>query len=194
MNEALNWLHDLDAALAEARRTRRPVWLMFVREGCAGCDRMEAVTYRDPQVQAELREAFVLLRQDIRRDRVVRARYAAVWTPSFYVLDARGMAHHVELGYLPPDDLRLVWRLGRARVLVPRGQYVEAIALLEEARTLFPEHPMAAQVMLWWAMARYLQSGGDSRQFREDMLELLRRYPDSPEARRWPWSEPPPIA
>ncbi|MFO7312991.1 MAG: hypothetical protein C0P73_002240, partial [Rhodothermus marinus] len=24
--------------------------------------------------------------------------------------------------------------------------------------------------------------------------ELLRRYPDSPEARRWPWSEPPSIA
>jgi len=23
---------------------------------------------------------------------------------------------------------------------------------------------------------------------------LLRRYPDSPEARRWPWSEPPSIA
>nr|WP_243663672.1 thioredoxin family protein [Rhodothermus marinus] len=90
----MNWLEDLDAALAEARRTRRPVWLMFVREGCAGCARMEAVTYRDPRVQVELREAFVLLRQDIRRDRIVRARYAAVWTPSFYVLDARGMAHH----------------------------------------------------------------------------------------------------
>ena len=169
----MNWLEDLDAALAEARRTHRPVWLMFVREGCAGCARMEA---------------------DIRRDRVVRARYAAVWTPSFYVLDARGMVHHVELGYLPPDDLRLVLRLGRAKELVPRGRYTEAIALLEEALRLFPNHPMAAQVMLWWAMARYLKSGGDSRQFREDMIELLRRYPDSPEARRWPWSEPPPIA
>lgn len=190
----MHWITDLDTALAEARQTRRPVWLMFVREGCAGCAKMEATTYRDPRVQAEWSEAFVLLRQDILRDRLVRVRYAAIWTPSFYVLDARGTAHHVELGYLPPDDLRLVGRLGRAKELVPRGRYAEAIALLEEALTLFPTHPMASQVMLWWAMARYLKSGGDSHQFREDLAELLRRYPNSPEARRWPWSDPLPIA
>lgn len=117
----MHWITDLDTALAEARQTRRPVWLMFVREGCAGCAKMEATTYRDPRVQAEWSEAFVLLRQDILRDRLVRVRYAAIWTPSFYVLDARGTAHHVELGYLPPDDLRLVGRLGHAKELVPRG-------------------------------------------------------------------------
>ncbi|SHK30391.1 thioredoxin family protein [Rhodothermus profundi] len=193
MNASLLWLHDLDAALAEARRTRRPVWLMFEREGCAGCAKMEANTYRDPQVRAELTEAFVLLRQNIRRDRLVRSRYAAVWTPSFYVLDARGTAHHVELGYLPPEDLRLVLRLGRAKELVPRGRYTEAIALLEDALTRFPTHPMAAQVMLWWAMARYLTSG-DGRQLREDLAALRRRYPDSAEARRWPWNDLPTTA
>ncbi len=190
----LTWLHDWEEALAEARRSRRPVWLMFEREACVGCAKMEAITYREPQVQAELREAFVLLRQDIRRDRLVRARYGAVWTPSFYVLDARGTVHHVELGYLPPDDLRLVWRLGRAKELVPRGRYAEALALLEEALALFSEHPMAAQVMLWWAMTRYLKSGGDSRQLQEDLLTLRRHYPDSPEARRWPWNDFSPAA
>ncbi|WP_369407487.1 tetratricopeptide repeat protein [Rhodothermus marinus] len=83
------------------------------------------------------------------------------------VLRARRARHgaSLELGYLPPDDLRLVLRLGRAKELVPRGQYTEAIALLEEALALFPDHPMAAQVMLWWAMARYLKSGGDSVSF-----------------------------
>ncbi|MDQ7039547.1 MAG: thioredoxin family protein [Rhodothermus sp.] len=191
---ALIWLQDWEEALAEARRSRRPVWLMFEREACVGCAKMEAITYRDPKVQAELSETFVLLRQDIRRDRLVRVRYAAIWTPAFYVLDARGMAHHVELGYLPPEDLRLVWRLGYAKELVPRGQYAEAIAVLEEALGLFPEHPMAAQVMLWWAMARYLKSGGDSQQLRKDLAALHRRYPDSPEARRWPWNDFPTAA
>lgn len=193
MSESLFWLEDFEQALVAARQRRQPVLLMFVREGCAGCAKMEAITYRDAAVQAELTEGFILLRQDIQRDRLVRVRYAAVWTPSFYVLDVRGAAHHVELGYLPPEDFWLVLRLGRAKELVPRGRYPEAIALLDEALERFPDHPLAAQAMLWWAIARYLNSGGDSRQFRQDLSALLRRYPNSPEARRWPWSDPPPF-
>jgi tetratricopeptide (TPR) repeat protein len=162
---------------------------MFVGDGCAGCAKMEAITYRDPQVQVELTETSVLLRQDIQRDRLVRVRYAAVWTPSFYVLDACGMTHHAELGYLPPDDLLLMLRLGHAKELMPLGQYAAAIALLEEALTLFPAHPMGAQAILWWTAARYLKSSGDSRQFREDWDALLRRYPPSPEVHCWLWND-----
>ncbi|GEM_PF-241386 len=184
------WLTDFEAAAAEAKRQRKPILLQFERDRCAGCRKLEAVTYRDSGVQAELSEWFVPLRLDILRERRIRAGYHAVWTPSFYFLDYHGKAYHHLDGYLPPEDFRLVMRLGWAAVALPKGKYDEVIARLDEGLKRFPDHPRAPGVMLTRAMARYLKTW-DNRAFREEMRELIRRYPDSPEARMWPWDEAP---
>ncbi len=84
------WHTAYDAAVAAARETHKPILLQFHRDKCAGCKKLYALTYPDPDVAAELYDWFVPLRLDILQNREIRARLAAVWTPSFYVLDWQG--------------------------------------------------------------------------------------------------------
>ena len=186
----LTWLMQFGDAVEEARRQRKPILLQFHRDRCSGCRKLYAWTYQDTDVQRELSDWFVPLRLDILQAREVRSRLAAFWTPSFYVLDHRDHVLYAFPGFLGPEDLRVLLRLGRAAWLIPRGKYREAASVLEDGLAKFPDNPRAATLALWRGMARYLLTW-DNKTFRADMTEILRRYPDSPEARMWPWMDEP---
>jgi hypothetical protein len=187
------WLDDFETAIAAARHARKPILLQFHREKCSGCRKLYALTYPDPQVNAELHEWFVPLRLDILGQRTIRSRYAAVWTPSFYFLDDTGKAYFQVPGYLNPEDFRVILRLGRAAVDVPHGRYREAIALMEDGLARWPANPRTAAMLFQKGMAVYLSSR-DNQAFRAVMTEIVQHYPDSPEARMWPWQDEPPVA
>ena len=182
------WFFDFEEAIAEARHRRKPVFAQFHREKCSGCKKMYAVTYPDANVQTELHDWFVPLRLDILKDRLIRARYNAVWTPSFYFLDYNGKMYDNLQGYLTPEDFRIVLRLGLAAYYIPRGMYQKAIELLEQSVDQFPHNPRTPALLFKLGMAIYL-STWDNREFREIMSEIRQNYPDSPEARMWPWME-----
>lgn len=149
---------------------------------------MYAVTYPDKKVSEELYDWFVPLRLDILKEHQVRSRYAAVWTPSFYVLDYREKMYFSLPGYLPPKDFRILMRLGLAAYYIPRGKYKEANDILTNGLEKFAGNPGAATLMFWRGMANYLKTY-DSQQFREEMMDIRETYPDSPEARMWPWED-----
>jgi len=182
------WFFDFESATAEAQKQRKPILLQFHREKCSGCRKMYAVTYPNATVRAELYDWFVPLRLDILKDRRIRSQYAAVWTPSFYFLDHRGKMYHNIPGYLPPDDFRILLRLGLAAYYIPRGKYDDAIAILSDGLDKFPNHPRASAMMFQRGMAHYLKTY-DNKRFRAEMTELRNAYPKSAEARMWPWME-----
>jgi len=182
------WFADLDSALAEARAHGKAVLLQFHRDDCAGCKKLYASTYPDPDVQRELLQWFVPLRQDILKDRAVRSRYSAYWTPSFYFLDTHGNMLHSFNGYLGAEDFRVLMRLGKAAVDLPRGKYLQVIDLMDDGLKLFPDNPRAAAMLFTRGMAEYLL-GKEKSSFRGAMREILEEYPNSPEARMWPWME-----
>ncbi len=111
-----------------------------------------------------------------------------MWTPSFYFLDYRGKLLYSLPGYLPPEDFRIVMRLGLAAYQIPRGKYDEAITILTDGLEKFASHPRSATLLFWRGMAQYLKSY-DSQEFREAMSAIRDSYPNSPEARMWPWEE-----
>jgi thioredoxin-related protein len=182
------WFFNFEAASQESKKSRRPILLQFHRVQCSGCRKMYAVTYPDPEVSAELYQWFVPLRLDILKEHHIRSSYSAVWTPSFYFLDYRGKLLHSLPGYLPPEDFRIVMRLGLAAYHIPRGKYSEAIEILTDGLEQFSTNPRAATLRFWRGMANYLKTY-DSQQFREEMLEIQETYPNSPEARMWPWED-----
>ena len=187
------WLTQYDAAVAAAKETHKPILLQFHRDKCAGCKKLDALTYPDAEVAAELYDWFVPLRLDILQNREIRSRYAAVWTPSFYVLDWSGKLHFHLDGYLGSEDFRIILRLGKAAVDTTRGRYEAAMALMEDGLSRFPDNPRAAAMLFRKGMAWYL-STGDRDAFRDPLLDILERYPASPEARMWPWLDEPEIA
>jgi TolA-binding protein len=91
-------------------------------------------------------------------------------------------------GFLEPEDFRVYLRLGVAAYLIPRGKYRETIALMEDGVAKFPDNPRAATMLFTRGMAEYL-NGWDKVAFYETMSEIRARYPDSLEARTWPYME-----
>ncbi|MGB9772392.1 MAG: thioredoxin family protein, partial [Candidatus Kapaibacteriota bacterium] len=81
------WLTNLEQAKEEATKSHKLILLQFEMDGCGGCRKMNATTYKDPKVIEEMNEWFVLLKQDLIKDREVRKMLGAYWTPAFYFLD-----------------------------------------------------------------------------------------------------------
>jgi len=190
MQNPFAWRNDLEPALNEARLQNKTALLMFHREQCAGCSKMETNTYTDGEVQRELMQWFIPVEQDILQNRAVRSKYSAYWTPSFYFLDGRGRTQQFFNGYLNSEDFRVVMRLGKAAVDMPRGRYFDVIALMDNGLELFPDNPRAASLLLMRGMAEYL-IGREKSAFRGAMSEIVEHYPSSPEARMWPWTDSP---
>jgi len=70
----IDWKFDLDAALAEARRTNRPLMIDFMAEWCPPCRAMEDSTFNDPDV-IQRAASFVTIRIDVDKQREVAIRY-----------------------------------------------------------------------------------------------------------------------
>lgn len=190
MESNMEWLSDLELAQETARSLGKAVLLQFHRDECAGCKKMYAGTYPDPDVQRELFRWFVPVRVDILQNRAVRSRYSAYWTPSFFFLDHHGKMLTSVNGYLDTEDFRIVMRLGRAAVDLPRGRYLQVIDMMDDGLKLFPNNPRAAAMLFTRGMAEYLL-GREKSSFRGTMKEILEQYPESPEARMWPWVDHP---
>ena len=190
METDLSWLTDLEPALELAHTKGKAVLLQFHRDECAGCKKLYANTYPNPDVKNELFEWFVPVRVDILRNREIRSRYSAYWTPSFYFLDPNGKMLQSINGYLGVEDFRIVMRLGKAAVDLPRGRYLQVIDLMDDGLMLYPNNPRAAALLFTRGMAEYLL-GREKSSFRGTMTEILDQYPGSLEARMWPWSDQP---
>jgi hypothetical protein len=187
------WSLDYEAAAAAAKAEHKPILLQFHRDNCSGCKKLHVLTYPDAEVAAELYDWFVPLHLDILQNRDIRSRYAAVWTPSFYVLDWTGKLYFHCDGYLNAEDFRIILRLGKAAVDIALGRYGAVMALMENGLSRFPENPRAASMLLRKGMAWYLWTR-DRDAFRDAMLDIIEHYPSSPEARMWPWLDDPAAA
>ena len=186
MENKLEWLIDWQTALDSAWKENKGVLLQFHRDECAGCKKMYAQTYMDAQVQQEIKDWFIPLRQDIFKDRAIRSKLSAYWTPSFFFLDRKGNPLNHFDGYLNAEDFRVLMRLGKAALDIPKGRYLQIIDLMDDGLALFPQNPKAASLLFMRGMAEYLL-GREKSAFRGTMKEICELYPDSQEARMWPW-------
>ncbi len=188
MDTESNWNTDLESALSESRLTNKAVLLQFHREECAGCKKMYEHTFPNAEVQQEILQWFIPVRLDILNNRGIRARYSAYWTPSFFFLNTRGEMLYSFNGYLDVEDFRVLLRLGKAAIDLPRGRYLETITLMDKALDLFPNTPKSASLLFIRGMAEYLL-GKEKSGFRDAMTEIQKDYPQSLEARMWPWMD-----
>jgi thioredoxin-related protein len=182
------WFDSIENAQEEARSQGKLVLLQFHRDECAGCKKMDTSTFPDMDVQQELFHWFVPVKVDIMKNRDIRVRYSAYWTPSFYFLDYHGKMFNFFNGYLGPEDFRIILRLGKAAIDIPRGRYFDVIDRMDEGLKLFPNNPRSATMLFTRGMAEYL-IGTEKSSFRGAMKEITELYPNSPEARMWPWMD-----
>ena len=115
-------------AFAEAAERDRPVLLSLSATWCEGCHEMDAVTYAEPRIAANVNEGFVPVRVDVDRHPRVRERYNMGGFPTTAFLTPDGELL-TGAGYLDVDGMRQVlesvrqmWAdKGRSAGRVPRA-------------------------------------------------------------------------
>jgi len=124
----VEWLDWGAEAFAEADERDCPVLLSLSATWCEGCHEMDAVTYAEPRIAANVNEGFVPIRVDVDRHPRVRERYNMGGFPTTAFLTPEGELL-TGAGYLDVDGMRQVlesvrqmWAdKGRSAGRVPRA-------------------------------------------------------------------------
>ncbi|MFQ5504535.1 MAG: protein-disulfide reductase DsbD family protein [Planctomycetota bacterium] len=112
------WRSDLEAALADARRTQRFTVLDFTADWCLVCHELDARTFRHPDVAALL-EKTVRIRVDATdvdegMDSIF-SRFGVLGLPNVVLIDPRGeiVENARVVSFVPPEDyVRILRRAG----------------------------------------------------------------------------------
>jgi len=184
----MEWLTNLEQAKEESLKSRKPILLQFEMDGCGGCKKLNATTYKDHKVIDEMNEWFVLLKLDLIKDREVRKSLGAYWTPAIYFLDLNGNSFYHFNGYLPATELRALLRLGISETIMPRGKYDDIIKIIDKDLNVFAESPVYPQLLLARETARYIKTK-DNSLLRKTLKDIQQKFPDSLEAKMYYWDE-----
>ena len=99
----------LNAELAKAKATGKPVMLDFYADWCVSCKEMEALTFSDPAVQQELNNV-VLLQADVtpndELDTALYKHFGIIGPPSIMFFDTNGeeRRNYRVVGYMNADE------------------------------------------------------------------------------------------
>lgn len=86
---SIEWRTDLDAALEEARRTQKLVFVDFSADWCPPCIAMKHDVWPDPAVEQAM-QSYVPVLLDVDRDATVSQRYGVRGIPTILVLEHTG--------------------------------------------------------------------------------------------------------
>jgi len=109
MNDStrVDWRDWGPDAFEEANRTDKPVLLSLTATWCGSCHEMDARTYAEPRIAANINDSFVPIRVDVDRHPRVRERYNMGGFPTTAFLTPNGELLSGAT-YLGPDGLRQV--------------------------------------------------------------------------------------
>jgi hypothetical protein len=100
---AIAWQSWSAAVFDQARREGRLVLLDLTAEWCQFCRKMDAITYRNPQVVATIERAYLPVRADEDAVPELGRRYAKFGRPATVIFDATGKEIIKRRGYLEPQ-------------------------------------------------------------------------------------------
>lgn len=98
----LDWLHDYDKALIEAKKESKDVYLFVGADDCRWCDRFVTVTLSKKEVIKKLKEKFILLYMS-RDQHKIPEKFERFGVPIHYFLDSDGKIIHTDRGSREPD-------------------------------------------------------------------------------------------
>jgi len=93
----LDWLHDYDKALAQAKKEHKNVYLFVGADKCKYCERFYKYTLSDKQVIKDMKKKFVLLYMS-RDQHDIPKQFERYGVPRHYFLTPTGKIIHTDQG------------------------------------------------------------------------------------------------
>lgn len=94
----IGWYRSFDEALAAAKEKELPIIVDFYTDWCGWCKRMDASTFKDPEV-VKLMNSYIPAKIDAEKDKQTAARYGVRSFPSFVLVNHDGTAITTLKGY-----------------------------------------------------------------------------------------------
>ncbi len=182
------WLDDFEKAKEESLKLRKPVLLQFELDNCGGCKKLYDTTYQDEKVKSELENWFVPLKLDLLKNRDVRKIVSSYWTPSFYFMDHNGKSFYSFKGYLPPEEFRLLMRIGAAEAMIPKGKYDDALNILEDDSDNLSSGSLFNELQILKGEVIFLIQR-DNSELKKIMKNIKEKDPESIQAKMYFWEE-----
>ncbi len=103
----VNWRASFPVALAEAKRTGKPIFVDFYTTWCGPCKYLDAVTYKDPKFVKESKN-WIMVKVDAEKNSAnvkLAQKYKIDGYPSMLFLKSNGKETGREVGGYPADQL-----------------------------------------------------------------------------------------
>ena len=97
----LNWLHDYDKALVEAKKEHKDVYIFIGADVCRFCDLFKQVTLSKKEVIDTLKDDYILVYLSRDRHRIPE-HFATQGVPRHYFLTSSGKIIHEDAGSREP--------------------------------------------------------------------------------------------
>ena len=98
----LEWLHDYDEAIKQAKEQNKEVYLFIGADECRWCDRFKEMTLSKDEVIKRLEEEYVLLYMSRDRHNIPK-KFEVQGVPRHYFLTNKGEIIHEDRGSREPD-------------------------------------------------------------------------------------------
>ena len=130
--EGIPWTHDLDAALTQAGKENKWVFVDFYSDRCPACKNLDTLVYPRRRV-VETISRFVPVKINAPHETELASRYNVSAYPTLMVLDAEGRILEFLEGALPPDDF--------AELFEPISKGLNPLTELEKKARKAPNDP-----------------------------------------------------
>lgn len=114
--------------------------------------------------------------------------FGVVWTPTIIIAEPDGTAHHESVGFLPPKEFMAQLEFGIAKTDFDRKNYAEASKRFKAIVDQYPECACAPEAYYWLGVSEYKRTGSADA-MKAIWRELMKKYPDSPWAKKMPFVE-----
>ncbi len=99
----LVWYNSYEKGLRLAEEQNKPVMLYFWATWCKFCRKLESEVFPDPEVNAFLRQNFVLVAVNVDTDKQVTSLYGVQYPPAMIFITPQERVMERIMGYVPKD-------------------------------------------------------------------------------------------